>query len=52
MVAVIGYYHTATYSLWLVSIFTFAQIIPTSSFDATVWGEMRNLVVILLRCTG
>ncbi|MDW5501530.1 PTS beta-glucoside transporter subunit IIABC [Pseudomonas lundensis] len=38
--AVVGYFHTATYSFGLVSIFTFAQIIPASGFDATVWGAI------------
>jgi PTS system beta-glucosides-specific IIC component len=38
--AVIGYFHTATYSFGLVNIFTFAQIIPASGFDATVWGAI------------
>ncbi|MFC0226100.1 PTS beta-glucoside transporter subunit IIABC [Serratia aquatilis] len=38
--AIIGYFHTATYSFGLVSIFTFAQIIPSSGFDATVWGAI------------
>ncbi|QLH64225.1 PTS beta-glucoside transporter subunit IIABC [Serratia symbiotica] len=43
--AVIGYYHTATYSFGLVSIFTFAQIIPASGFDATVWGEISGTLL-------
>lgn len=38
--AVIGYFHTATYSFGLVNIFTFAQIIPSGGFDATVWGAI------------
>ncbi|WP_413505098.1 PTS beta-glucoside transporter subunit IIABC [Serratia grimesii] len=38
--AVIGYFHTATYSFGLVNIFTFAQIIPAGGFDATVWGAI------------
>lgn len=40
--AVIGYFHTATYSFGLVNIFTFAQIIPSAGFDATVWGAIAG----------
>ncbi len=46
--AVIGYFHTATYSFGLVSIFTFAQIIPASGFDATVWGAIAGTLVAFL----
>ncbi|WON76872.1 PTS beta-glucoside transporter subunit IIABC [Serratia sp. UGAL515B_01] len=38
--AIIGYFHTKTYSFGLVSIFTFAQIIPAGGFDTTVWGAI------------
>ncbi|QXT42684.1 PTS beta-glucoside transporter subunit IIABC [Serratia fonticola] len=43
--AVIGYFHTATYSFGLVSIFTFAQIIPAGGFDATVLGAIAGTLV-------
>ncbi|WP_431224257.1 PTS beta-glucoside transporter subunit IIABC [Serratia sp. L9] len=46
--AVIGYFHTAVYSFGLVSIFTFAQIIPASGFDATVWGAIGGTLVAFL----
>ena len=36
--AVIGYFHTSVYSFGLVSVFTFAQIIPGGGIDATVWA--------------
>lgn len=43
--AVIGYFHTATYSFGLVSVFTFAQIIPAGGFDATVWGAIGGTLL-------
>lgn len=43
--AVIGYFHTAVYSFGLVSVFTFAQIIPAGGFDATVWGAIVGTLV-------
>ncbi|WP_145515016.1 PTS beta-glucoside transporter subunit IIABC [Yersinia massiliensis] len=36
--AIIGYYQSTIYSFGLVSIFSFAQIIPPTGFDATVTG--------------
>lgn len=38
--AIIGYYQSAIYSFGLVSVFSFAQIIPPSGFDATVTGAI------------
>ncbi|AHG20385.1 PTS beta-glucoside transporter subunit IIABC [Chania multitudinisentens RB-25] len=46
--AVIGYFHTATYSFGLVSVFTFAQIIPPGGFDATVWGAIAGTLLSFL----
>jgi len=46
--AVIGYFHSAVYSFGLVSIFTFAQIIPAGGFDATVWGAIVGTLVSFL----
>lgn len=46
--AVIGYFHTSTYSFGLVSIFTFAQIIPPTGFDATVVGAIAGTLVSFL----
>ncbi|VXC43931.1 fused beta-glucoside-specific PTS enzymes: IIA component; IIB component; IIC component [Enterobacterales bacterium 8AC] len=43
--AVIGYFHTAVYSFGLVSIFTFAQIIPAGGFDSSVWGAIVGTLV-------
>lgn len=43
--AVIGYFQTATYSFGLVSVFTFAQIIPASGFNATVWGAIAGTLL-------
>lgn len=43
--AVIGYFHTATYSFGLVSVFTFAQIIPADGFNATVWGAIGGTLL-------
>ncbi|MEB7887309.1 PTS beta-glucoside transporter subunit IIABC [Serratia fonticola] len=49
--AVIGYFHTATYSFGLVSIFTFAQIIPAGGFDATVLGAIAGTLVSFVFAT-
>lgn len=46
--AVIGYFHTSLYSFGLMSIFTFAQIIPPSGFDATVWGAIGGTLLSFL----
>lgn len=35
---VVGYVQSKVYSMGLVSVFTFAQIIPPSGVDASVWG--------------
>ncbi|PXX42839.1 beta-glucoside-specific PTS transporter subunit IIABC [Aquitalea magnusonii] len=37
---VVGYVQSKVYSLGLVSIFTFAQIIPPSGVDNSVWGAL------------
>lgn len=42
--AIIGYYQTATYSFGLVNVFTFAQIIPSTGFDATVTGAIIGTI--------
>lgn len=49
--AIIGYFHTATYSFGLVSIFTFAQVIPPSGFDTTVRGAIAGTLVAFLFAT-
>jgi len=36
---VVGYVQSKIYSMGLISIFTFAQIIPPSGVDASVWGS-------------
>lgn len=43
--AVIGYFHTSVYSFGLVSVFTFAQIIPGGGIDATVWGAIGGTLL-------
>ncbi|AOM41230.1 PTS beta-glucoside transporter subunit IIABC [Xenorhabdus hominickii] len=40
--AVIGYYQSAVYSMGLVSIFTFTQIIPPTGINNTVWGAIMG----------
>jgi PTS system beta-glucosides-specific IIC component len=37
---IIGYCQTSVYSFGLVSVFTFAQVIPPGGVDATVWGAI------------
>ena len=41
----IGYFHTSVYSFGLVSVFTFAQIIPGGGIDATVWGAIGGTLL-------
>jgi len=51
--AVVGYFHTATYSFGLVSVFTFAQIIPSGGLDATVWGAIiGSLLSFMIAATA
>ncbi|WP_416261363.1 PTS beta-glucoside transporter subunit IIABC [Gibbsiella quercinecans] len=43
--AVIGYFHSAVYSFGLASVFSFAQIIPPTGFDATVLGAIAGTLL-------
>ncbi|GAA3909934.1 MULTISPECIES: PTS beta-glucoside transporter subunit IIABC [Gibbsiella] len=46
--AVIGYFHSAVYSFGLASVFSFAQIIPPTGFDATVLGAIAGTLLSFL----
>jgi PTS system beta-glucosides-specific IIC component len=46
--AIVGFSLSQVYSFGLASIFTLAQIIPTSGFDFTVWGAIIGVVVSFL----
>ncbi|MGL4861044.1 MAG: PTS transporter subunit EIIC [Enterobacteriaceae bacterium] len=43
--AVVGYFQPATYSIGLVNIFSFTQIIPPTGFDATVLGAVMGTAI-------
>lgn len=45
---IIGYCQSSVYSFGLVSVFTFAQIIPSSGVDLTVWGAIIGTVLSLV----
>jgi beta-glucoside PTS system EIICBA component len=50
--AIVGFCHSSVYSFGLVSVFTFAQIIPSGGVDMTVWGAIiGTLVSMILACT-
>lgn len=49
--AIIGFSQAKAYSFGLISIFTFAQIIPPTGIDATVWGAIVGVAVsVTLSC--
>ncbi|OTA21437.1 PTS system, beta-glucoside-specific IIABC component [Xenorhabdus beddingii] len=43
--SVVGYYQSAMYSMGLLNIFTFTQLIPPSGIDHTVWGAMMGTLL-------
>ncbi|MGB7801170.1 PTS beta-glucoside transporter subunit IIABC [Buttiauxella sp.] len=45
---IVGYCQTSVYSFGLVSIFTFAQVIPPAGVDISVWGAIIGAVVALV----
>lgn len=45
---IVGYSQTHVYSFGLVSIFSFAQIIPTTGIDASVWGAIIGTLTALI----
>lgn len=45
---IVGYSQTHVYSFGLVSIFSFAQIIPTAGIDASVWGAIIGTLTALV----
>lgn len=45
---IVGYSQTHVYSFGLVSIFSFAQIIPTTGIDASVWGAIIGTLTALV----
>ncbi|MCS2172889.1 PTS beta-glucoside transporter subunit IIABC [Scandinavium sp. TWS1a] len=49
--AIVGLCHSSVYSFGLVSVFTFAQIIPSAGVDFTVWGAIIGTAVsMVLAC--
>ncbi|WP_413738505.1 PTS beta-glucoside transporter subunit IIABC [Sodalis sp. RH21] len=46
--AVFGYFHTTIYSFGFPSIFTFAQIIPPTGMDNTVWAGIVGTMVAFI----
>ncbi|WP_145520471.1 PTS beta-glucoside transporter subunit IIABC [Yersinia mollaretii] len=49
--AIIGFSQTQVYSFGLPSIFTFAQMIPSTGINASVWGGIIGTLVALLFAT-
>ncbi len=49
--AVIGYYQSAVYSMGLINIFTFTQIIPSTGINNTVWGAIIGTVLAFVIST-
>ncbi|QHB31922.1 PTS beta-glucoside transporter subunit IIABC [Yersinia canariae] len=45
---IVGYSQTHVYSFGLASIFSFAQIIPTTGIDASVWGAIIGTLTALI----
>jgi PTS system beta-glucosides-specific IIC component len=43
--AVVGYYQSAIYSMGLANIFIFAQLIPPTGIDKSVWGAIIGTVL-------
>lgn len=43
--AVLGFYHTTSFSFGLPSIFTFSQVVPTSGFDASVVAAVVGALI-------
>ncbi|WP_278808750.1 PTS beta-glucoside transporter subunit IIABC [Obesumbacterium proteus] len=51
--AIVGYSQTASYSFGLVSVFTFAQIIPPAGVDLSVWGAITgSLLALIIAAVG
>ncbi|QKJ87567.1 PTS beta-glucoside transporter subunit IIABC [Paramixta manurensis] len=49
--AIVGYFHSSVYSAGLVSILTFAQLIPPDGINLTVWGAILGTSVsFVLAC--
>ncbi len=46
--AVFGYFHTTIYSFGFPSIFTFAQIIPPTGMDNTVWAGIIGTLIAFI----
>lgn len=46
--AILGYFHTTTYSFGFASIFTFLQIVPPTGIDASVWAAFVGSAVALI----
>lgn len=49
--AIIGYFHTVTYSFGLISIFTFLQIIPTEGVDERFYAALIGTLLSFLIAT-
>lgn len=50
--AIIGFYQTKIYSMGLPNIFSFAQFIPESGIDSSVYGALFGTVVAVVLATG
>ncbi|MGV8925523.1 MAG: PTS beta-glucoside transporter subunit IIABC [Ewingella sp.] len=46
--AILGYFHTTTYSFGFPSVFTFTQVIPPTGFDHTVTAAVVGTLVALI----
>ncbi len=46
--AVVALSQTVSFSFGIASIFTFTQVIPSTGFDATVWGLIAGSLVSVL----
>ncbi|GAB2941020.1 PTS beta-glucoside transporter subunit IIABC [Hafnia psychrotolerans] len=46
--AILGYFHTTTYSFGFPSVFTFTQVIPPTGFDHTVTAAIAGTLVALI----
>ncbi len=49
--SVIGYYQSAIYSMGLINIFTFTQMIPPSGIDDTLWGAIIGTLLAFIIST-
>ncbi|PRD13508.1 PTS beta-glucoside transporter subunit IIABC [Pantoea coffeiphila] len=46
--AVLGFWHTTSYSFGMPSIFTFSQVVPKTGFDASVMASFAGAIIALV----